>query len=52
MDFNSLGNGNPFYVLRQGEKPVLEVGVVKSKSQPRAKWPTQTPNIMAGMQMQ
>ena len=31
MDFNSLGNGNPFYILRQGEKPVLEVGVVKSK---------------------
>ena len=52
MDFNSLGNGNPFYVLRRGEKPVLEVGVVKSKSQPRAKFPTQTPNIMQGMQMQ
>ncbi len=52
MDFNSLGNGNPFYVLRKGEKPILEVGVVKSKSQPRAKFPTQTPNIMAGMQMQ
>lgn len=52
MDFNSLGNGNPFYVLRKGEKPILEVGVVKSKSQPRAKFPTQTPNIMTGMQMQ
>ena len=52
MDFNSLTNGNPFYVLRQGEKPVLEVGVVKSKSPARAKFPTQTPNIMAGMQMQ
>lgn len=52
MDFNSLGNGTPFYVLRKGEKPILEVGVVKSKSQPRAKWPTATPNIMAGMQMQ
>lgn len=52
MDFNSLGSGNPFYILRKGEKPILEVGVVKSKSQPRAKWPTQTPNIMAGMQMQ
>lgn len=52
MDFNSLGNGNPFYVLRKGEKPVLEVGVVKSKSQPRAKFPTQTPNIMTGMQYQ
>lgn len=52
MDFNSLGNGNPFYILRRGEKPILEVGVVKSKSQPRAKFPTQTPNIMAGVQMQ
>jgi len=52
MDFNSLGNGNPFYILRKGEKPTLEVGVVKSKSQPRAKFQTQTPNIMAGMPMQ
>ena len=30
----------------------MEVGVVKTKSQPRAKFPTQTPNIMQGMQMQ
>ena len=52
MDFNSLGNGNPFYVLRKGEKPVLDVGVVKSKTQPRAKFPTQTPNVMTGVQMQ
>lgn len=52
MDFNSLGNGSPFYILRQGEKPILEVGVVKQKSQPRAKFPTQTPNIMQGMQVQ
>ena len=52
MDFNSLTNGNPFYVLRKDEKPVLEVGVVKTKSQPRVPYPTQTPNIMTGMQMQ
>lgn len=52
MDFNSLGNGNPFYVLRRGEKPVLEVGTVKAKTQPRAKFPTQTPNVMTGMQLQ
>lgn len=52
MDFNSIGNGNPFYILRKSEKPVLEVGVVKSKTPPRAKFPTQTPNVMAGMQMQ
>ena len=52
MDFSSLGNGNPFYVLRKGEKPILEVGVVKSKTQPRAKWPTQNPNVMSGLQVQ
>lgn len=52
MDFQSLGAGQPFYVLRKGEKPLLEVGVVKSKSQPRAKFPTATPNIMAGVQIQ
>lgn len=52
MDFNSLVNGNPFYVLRKSEKPTLEVGIVKSKTQPRAKFPTQTPNIMTGVQMQ
>lgn len=52
MDMNSIGNGSPFYILRKGEKPILEVGVVKSKSQPRAKFPTQTPNVMAGLQMQ
>lgn len=52
MDFSSLGTGNPFYVLRKGEKPILEVGVVKSKSQPRAKFPTNNPTIMTGLQMQ
>ena len=52
MDFQSLGQGSPFYILRQGEKPTLEVGIVKTKSQPRAKFPTQTPNVMAGLQMQ
>ena len=30
----------------------METGVVKTKSQPRAKFPTQTPNIGIGMQMQ
>ena len=52
MDMQNLGVGSPFYVLRKGEKPVLETGVVITKSQPRAKFPTQTPNIMQGMQMQ
>ena len=52
MDFNSITNGNPFYILRKGERPLLDVGVVKSKSQPRAQYPTQTPNIGIGMQIQ
>ena len=52
MDFNGLTNGMPFYVLRKSDKPFLEVGVVKSKSQPRAQYPTQTPNIGIGMQIQ
>lgn len=52
MDLSSLGNGNPFYILRQGEKPVLEVGTVKAKTQPHVKFPTQTPNLMAGLQTQ
>lgn len=52
MDFNSLGAGNPFYILRRGEHPQLEVGVVKTKSAPRAQFPTATPNIMTGVQMQ
>ena len=49
---NSLNAGNPFYVLRKGERPILEVGVVKAKSQPRAKFPTATPNVMSGMNVQ
>lgn len=52
MDFNSLGAGSPFYILRQGGKPSLEIGTVKQKSQPRAKFLTQTPNLMTGMQAQ
>lgn len=49
MDFNSLTEGNPFYILRKGEKPMLDVGVVKSKSQPRAKYQMQTPGVMNGL---
>lgn len=52
MDFSSLGQGSPFYILRQGEKPVLEVGTVKAKTQPHVKFPTQTPNLMQGIQAQ
>ena len=36
MDFNSLGQGSPFYILRRTDsKPVLEVGTVKSKTMPQ-----------------
>ena len=52
MDMQNIGVGCPFYVLRKGEKPLLETGVVKSKSQPKAKFQSQTPNIMQGLQTQ
>lgn len=52
MEFSALTNGMPFYVLRKSDKPILEVGVVKSKSQPRAQYPMQTPNVGMGLQMQ
>ena len=52
MDINSLSNGSPFYVLKKGEKPVLEVGVVIGKSNPRPQYQTQTPNLMNGLNFQ
>ena len=52
MDFQGLTNGMPFYILRRGDRPVLEVGTVKSKTQPHAQYPTQTPNIGMGLQIQ
>lgn len=52
MDINSLTNGSPFYVLKKGERPVLEVGMVKAKSQPRPQYQTQTPNLMNGINFQ
>ena len=52
MDIQSLTNGSPFYVLRKGERPVLEIGTVKAKSQPRPQYQTQTPNLMNGMNFQ
>lgn len=38
MDFNSLGQGSPFYVLNKAEKPTLRVGTVKSKSNLQPKY--------------
>ena len=53
MDFNSLGNGNPFYVLRKNGKPILDVGVVKSKSAPQPKYqPQAVPNAFSGTAIQ
>jgi hypothetical protein len=52
MDFSSLGQGSPLYILRQGEKPTLDVGTVKAKTQPHVKFPTSTPNLMTGLQTQ
>ena len=52
MDFSSLGQGSPLYILRQGEKPTLDVGTVKAKTPPHVKFPTSTPNLMTGLQPQ
>jgi hypothetical protein len=39
-------------VLKKGERPILEVGTVKSKSQPRPQYQTSTPNLMNGLNFQ
>lgn len=52
MDFNSLGVNAPFYILHKGEKLSLQVGTIKSKSDPKPQFPTQTPAIFAGMSAQ
>jgi len=49
MDFNSLQTGQPFYVLQKSEKPVLQVGVVKSKSEPKSPYQTNQPAIFNGL---
>ena len=49
MDFNSLAVGQPFYVLHKSEKPSLQVGVVKSKGDPKPPYQAATPNIYAGI---
>lgn len=52
MDFNSLGQGSPFYILtkKEGQKPILEVGTVKEKvlQQPQYQL-SAIPNAMNGM---
>jgi len=49
MDFQSLGVNAPFYILHKGERMNLQVGTVKSKTDPKPQFPTQTPNIFAGV---
>ena len=52
MDFNSLGQGSPFYILtkREGQKPLLEVGTVKEKVLQQPQYQFQAiPNAMNGM---
>ena len=49
MDFNSMGVGQPFYVLQKSDKPTLQVGVIKTKSDPKPQYQTQTPNILNGL---
>ena len=49
MDFVSLGVSSPFYILHKGEKLSLQVGTVKSKTDPKPQFPTQTPGIFTGV---
>jgi len=49
MDFNSLGAGQPFYILQKSEKPTLQVGTVKSKSDPKSPYQVGQPAIFNGL---
>lgn len=52
MDFNSLGQGSPFYILtkRENQKPTLEVGTVKEKVLQQPQYQFQAvPGAMNGM---
>lgn len=48
MDFNSLGTGQPFYILQKNEKPTLQIASVKSKSDPKYPYQSQTPGVFGG----
>lgn len=55
MDFNSLGQGSPFYILtkREGQKPILEIGTVKERVLQQPQYQFQAvPNAMNGMGIQ
>lgn len=51
MDFNSLGANAPIYVLNkeEGKRPVLQIGVVKTKSEPKSPYQVQQPAIFNGL---
>lgn len=52
MDFNSLGQGSPFYILtkQEGQKPILEVGTIKEKVVQQPQYQFQAvPNALNGM---
>lgn len=48
--FSSIRQGNLFYILLKGEKPVLKIAQVESVSNPTAKYPTYTPGQPFGQQ--
>lgn len=45
MDFKSLGAGQTLYVLQKSEKqkPILQIGIVKTKSEPKSPYQTNQP---------
>lgn len=49
MDFNNLGVSAPFYILHKGEKLSLQVGTVKTKSDPKPQFQTHTPGVFNGL---
>lgn len=55
MDFNSLGQGSPFYILtkHEGQKPILETGTVKEKVLQQPQYQFQAvPSAINGMNQQ
>lgn len=54
MDFNSLGKGSPFYLLRKnGDHPQLYVGTVKDRTAPQPKYQAQAvPTAFNGTSIQ
>ena len=55
MEFGNLGNGSPFYILTQakGQKPTLEVGIVKEKALLQPQYQLQAvPGAMSGITQQ